>query len=108
MKCIDAVEGLIFSVLKEFFSEYCPSKDDSEYILNVKIILKAVDRYVRDHKEIIGDPEIVRRILYEHARDLWMTEILKRHQPDDTDLDKKKEYYIYYYDHLFIHGVYPP
>ena len=63
MKCIDAVEGLIISVLKEFFSEYCPSRDDSEYTLNVKIILKAADKFVREHKEIIGDPEILTKIL---------------------------------------------
>ncbi len=108
MKCIDAVEGLIISVLKEFFSEYCPSRDDSEYTLNVKIILKAADKFVREHKEIIGDPEILTKILYEHARELWITDMMKRHLPEETDIEKERDYYTYYFDHLYSQGVYPP
>jgi hypothetical protein len=108
MKCIDAIEGVIISVLKEFFSEYCPSKDDSEFALNVKIIIKAVDRFVREHREIIGDSEILRKILFEFSRDLWIEEMLKRHNPEEADLEKEKEYYTYYFNHLYNQGIYPP
>lgn len=107
MKCIDAVEGVILSVVREFFSEYCPSRDDSEYALNIKIIIKAVEKFVREHKEIIGDSDILKKILYEQSRDLWISDMIKR-LPEDSDIEKEREYYTYYFDHLYNNGAYPP
>lgn len=107
MKCIDAVEGVIISIVKEYFSEYCPSRDDSEYTLNIKIVLRAVDKFIRDNKEIFGDSEILKKILYEYSRDLWIADLIKR-LPEDSDIEKEREYYTYYFDHLYNHGVYPP
>lgn len=109
MKCIDSIEGVIISVLKEYFSEYCPSRDDSEFALNVRIVLKGVDRFVREHREIIGDSEILKKILFEFSRDLWITDMIKKHHnPEETDIEKEKEYYTYYFNHLFNQGIYPP
>ncbi len=110
MKCIDAIEGTVKSIIKEIHSTYTRnSADDSEYIYNVKTVINATDQYVRSQPEFIENPEILKQVLYVYSRNLW----LLGQQPAAVEsktsaLDSEnEEYQTYYFDYLYNRGVYP-
>lgn len=113
MNCIDAIEGIIKNIidrtLEDLFSDRL---DDTEYIRNIKAVIVAAETFMRENKEIFNNPEIVRRILYDYAKDEWMNHRVKRRYKNKTikdDADKlfDLEYLYYYYDYIFDRGVYP-
>jgi hypothetical protein len=114
MKCIDAIEGTAKYIIKELHTTHIQngvSADDSQYIYNVKMVISASDLYVRDHPELIEDPEILKQVLYEYARNLWLMgpEPVKTHSDSTTGLveSENEEYQTYYYDYIYNRGVYP-
>ena len=114
MKCIDAIEGTAKSIIKELHTNHIQngvSADDSEYIYNVKMVINATDLYVRDHPELIEDPQILKQVLYEYSRNLWLTgqEPGKTHSDVATGQTESDplEYQTYYYDYIYNRGVYP-
>lgn len=114
MKCIDAIEGTVKFVIKELYAthiQHSASADDSEYIYNVKTVIQATDQYVRTHPEFIEDPQILKRVLYEYSRNLWLLgkEPVAVHSETATGLTDSgnDEYQTYYYDYIYNRGVYP-
>ncbi len=114
MKCIDAIEGTVKSIIKELYAVYIQNSagaDDSEYIGNIKSVINATDQYVRTHPEFIEDPQILKQVLYEYSRDLW----LEGNAPETTIAESatglkdsgNDEYQTYYYDYIYNRGVYP-
>ena len=114
MKCIDAIEGTVKTIIKELYATHVlnsTSADDSEYIFNVKTVIHATDQYVRMHPEFIEDPQILEQVLYEYSRNLW----LLGKEPETVHIDtaaglmdsENGEYQTYYYDFIYNRGVYP-
>jgi hypothetical protein len=114
MKCIDAIEGTVKSIIKELYAVYIQNSanaDDSEYIGNIKSVINATDQYVRTHPEFIEDPQILKQVLFEYSRDLW----LAGNVPETTIAESatglkdsgNDEYQTYYYDYIYNRGVYP-
>jgi len=111
MKCIDAIEGTVKCIIKEMHATHMlNSADDSEYIYNAKTVIDATDQYVRNHPEIVDNPDILKQVLYVYSRNLW----LLGQQPDAATADAKstldsenEEYQTYYYDYIYNRGVYP-
>jgi hypothetical protein len=114
MKCIDAIEGTAKYIIKELHATYIQNgaqADDSEYIYNVKTVITATDQYVRDHPELIEDPQILKQVLYEYSRHLWLLgqEPTGAHTEATPNLadSENEEYQTYYYDYIYNRGVYP-
>jgi hypothetical protein len=114
MKCIDAIEGTAKYIIKELYATHMQngaSADDSEYICNVKTVINATDHYVRTHPEFIEDPQILKQVLYEYSRNLWLLgqEPATIHSENTTGLmeSESDEYQTYYYDYIYNRGVYP-
>lgn len=110
MKCIDAVEGTVKSIIKEIYLTHSRnSADDSEYIFNVKTVIDATDQYVRSQPEFIENPEILKQVLYVYSRNLW----LQGQQPAGTENktnvmeSENEEYQTYYFDYIYNRGIYP-
>lgn len=112
MKCIDAVEGTVKNILKQIRTVCSQDRlDDTEYIRMVKAIIDATDQFVGDNPELVDDPQLLKRVLYDHSRNLWM---VNQERPDAPSEDKSeveasedKEYQTYYYDYLYHRGLYP-
>jgi hypothetical protein len=114
MKCIDAIEGTAKYIIKELYETHMQndaSADDSEYICNVKTVINATVQYVRSYPEFIEDPQILKQVLYEYSRNLWLLgrEPTTTHPEPATGLmgSENDEYQTYYYDYIYNHGVYP-
>ena len=114
MKCIDAIEGTAKSIIKELHATYIQggaSADDSEYIENVKTVILATDQYVRTHPEFIEDPQILKQVLYEYSRNLWLMGKEPATVPSETAAgitdSENDEYQTYYYDYIYNRGFYP-
>jgi hypothetical protein len=114
MKCIDAIEGTVKTIIKELYATHVQnstSADDSEYIYNVKTVIHATDQYVHMHPEFIDDPQILKQVLYEYSRDLWLLgkEPATVQAETGTGLTDSgnDEYETYYYDYIYNRGVYP-
>lgn len=114
MNCIDAIEGSAKNVinnLHEIFLE--DNLDDTEYIRNIRALIKGIDEFVRENKEITSDPRKLEKILYEFSREIWLSGIRKRLEKecgtDDSTTEKTEngEYYQYYFDYIYTHGEYP-
>ena len=114
MKCIDAIEGTVKFIIKELYSTHVQSSvgaDDSEYIYNVKSVIQGTDQYVRTHPEFIEDPQILKQVLYEYSRNLWL--LGKEPAADFSETaasltdSENDEYQTYYYDYIYNRGVYP-
>jgi len=113
MNCIDAIEGIIKRIidrtLEDLFSDRL---DDTEYIRNIKTVIFAAEAFMRENKEIFNNPEIVKRILYDYAKDKWMNHRVKPQHKNKTTTYKADnlfdlEYLYYYYDYIYDRGVYP-
>jgi hypothetical protein len=114
MNCIDALEGSTKNIIIKLHEVFIDGRvDDSEYIRNVKAILNGVNEFVRSNREIISDPKILEQVLYEFARELWLSGLKKRLEQESESEDsinenpEDKEYYEYYFDYIFAHNNYP-
>ncbi len=109
MNCIEAAEGTAKAILINLLDlamEY--RMDVSEYIRNVKAAVDAAVSFVKNNPEISDTPDILRDILYDFARQLWLTRTEKGTDPDQTEAEKADvEYQAYCYDYIYAHGNYP-
>jgi hypothetical protein len=113
MKCIDAIEGNVKSIIQRLHSVCMEDRlDDSEYIRNMKAVIDGTGEFVKNNPEIAEGPELLQQVLYQYSRDLW----LKSQQPQETGSQEEKtatlaesdgEYETYYYDYLYHRGLYP-
>jgi hypothetical protein len=111
MKCIDALEGTIKSILTQLHHICIEDRlDDSEYVRNVKAVISATDQYLLNNPELVEDTQLFGKVLYQHARNLWLQGQLAADQavdPAEQMTEEKEEYQTYYFDYLYNRGVYP-
>ena len=111
MKCIDAIEGTVKYIFNRLHALSKEDRlDDTEYIRNVKAVIEATDKFLQDNPELVEGPELVKQVLYNYSRDLWLTgEPPAEQAPDKIEeaIDEKEEYQTYYYDYIYHRGVYP-
>ena len=116
MNCIDAIEGTAKRIVLRLHQIYIQERlDDTEYIRYVRAVTESTEGFLRDNSEIVAEPSVLRQVLKEHARELW----LKNIEGEDTDPalpgagrekghEERTEYYRYYFDYIYENGVYPP
>ena len=78
MNCIDAIEGMAKALLEKFLDvsmEY--RMDVSEYIRNVKTVIDTVILFVKNNPEVSETPELIRDVLYDYAKNLWLDRFKK-------------------------------
>lgn len=111
MNCIDAVEGTaktIIDGLFRLFIEY--NLDDTEYIRNIKAVMDSTDVFLENNVEIADNHYTLKKILYEHAKDLWLNHLFNKTEADKTNneqISDRIEYNGYYFDYIYNHGTYP-
>ncbi|MBU1053640.1 MAG: hypothetical protein KKC46_07405 [Proteobacteria bacterium] len=111
MNCIDAVEGTVKSIINGLFQLFIESGfDDTEYIRSIKKVLDSTDTFLRNNKEIAGNPNTFKDVLYRYAKDLWLKQLVNKTKSSDDvkeQIVEKMEYYEYYFDYIYGHGTYP-
>ena len=115
MNCIDAIEGTVKQIIIRIFNQYVTfGQDDSEYILNVKAVVEGAEEFALKNTEIISNPQTLKAVLYDFAKDLWLQNLQKSQPQTADEASAEKEgaseqdgYYEYYYDHIYHHGGYP-
>lgn len=114
MKCIDAVEGNMKSVLEQIFKMYVDERlDDSDYIRKIKAVLEGTERFIRANREITSEPDILLEVLYSFSKDLWLERIRECRDEEAMECDEEASetedlaYHNYYYDYIFHTGAYP-
>lgn len=112
---IDAIEGTAKSVLQSLYQVFVNDRqDDTEYIRNVKAVMEALQQYARENNGILPAPEPLKLKLYRFSKSLWL-ENLKREAGNGPDSEialgsdgmYHEDYYDYYFDYIYNHGVYP-
>jgi len=109
MNCIDAVEGTAKATLDRFLDFATGRRlDASEYIQNVKTVIGGVIRFVENNPEVSEQPELIRGVLYDHAKQLWLGYLEASVDPEsDSAAAADREYQAYCYDYVFNHGNFP-
>jgi hypothetical protein len=111
MNCIDAVEGTAKTIINGFFRiciEY--NLDDTEYIRSVKAVIDSTVVFLENNIEIADNSYTLKKILYEHSKDLWLNNLPNKFEADKTineQLSEHVEYNGYYFDYIYDHGTYP-
>ncbi|WP_319524816.1 hypothetical protein [uncultured Desulfosarcina sp.] len=109
MNCIDAVEGTAKATLERFLESATECRQEaSDYIQNVKTVIAGVLRFVENNPEVSERPELIRGVLYEYAKKIWLA---KMEEPEASESEPAaavdREYQAYCYDYIFDHGNYP-
>lgn len=110
MQSIAAVEGIAKAIIQTIFDDFLQSKlDDSEYVRNIKSVIDGADKFLKDNRELINDPETLKDILYAFAKALWRENQRSMCIPENEETGETKDegYYEYYFDYLYQHGNYP-
>jgi len=111
MNCIDAVEGTANTIIEglfHLFIEY--NLDDTEYIRNIKAVMDSTDIFLQNNREISDNPRTLKKVLYEHAKDLWLNNLFNKIGTDNINneqISERREYNGYYFDYIYNHGTYP-
>ncbi|MBI9083415.1 MAG: hypothetical protein JEZ11_07445 [Desulfobacterales bacterium] len=113
MQCIDAIEGSVKTIIQRLHrlsAEYL--LDDTEYIRNVKATIEAVGDFLQVNQEIVTEPAMLKKVLYDYARNLWMAGQKETGTAPETpatngeDLEAP-DYQEYYFGYIYKHGMYP-
>ena len=112
MNCIDAIEGMVKKIIDCTYEDLCSDfLDDTEYIRNTKTAIVAVETFTHENKEITPLPDVLKNVLYEYAKGKWIAYHLEIENdkttagPDESPIDF--DYFNYYYDYIYEHGVQP-
>lgn len=109
MNNLDAIEGSVKSILEKLHGVWIEAHlDDSEYIRNTRAVIEAADRFIQENREITSDPEILIKVLYQYAKELWLTHKMTVEKPVAGENDENGDYREYFFDYIYQHGVYPP
>jgi len=109
MNNLDAIEGSVKSILEKLHGVWIDTHlDDSEYIRNTKAVIEAADRFIQENREITNDPEILIEVLYQYAKELWLTHKMTVEMPVSGKNEENGDYSEYCFDYIYEHGVYPP
>jgi len=114
MNCIDAIEGSFKCLINRFHQAYLDeSRDDTIYVRNIRSVVEGLEDFIQHNKELqLIDPKILRNVIYGYARDKWIKSIRdlinKEHASSGkTIAAESDEYYLYYFDYIYHHGMYP-
>lgn len=112
MKCVDAIEGTVKSILKRIHQVSVDENlDDTEYVRNAKAVIDGTDQFIRDNPELVEDRELLKQVLFDFSRTLWLTGKAPADQsPSPTggsSAEENEEYQTYYYDYIYHRGIYP-
>jgi hypothetical protein len=111
MNCIDAVEGTTKTIIDGLFRIFIEQNlDDTEYIRNIKSVMDSTDAFLQNNREIADHTHTLKKVLYEHAKDLWLNNVFNKteiEQISSEQLSDKIEYNGYYFDYIYNHGTYP-
>lgn len=114
MNFIDAIEGTGHSILQRLHRGYLDgSRDDSEFIGNVKMVIEGIDAFIAAHAELMIPADVVVKVLYKYARQLWLEGAeaeeagRKDEGGDPAEENETAAYHRYYFDYVYQHGVYP-
>ena len=112
MKCIDVIEGAVKSILTQVRTVSIEDRlDDTEYVRMAKAVIDATDRFVGENPELVDDPQLLKRVLYDFSRNLWLMDQQEADESSPSKSDKSAsestEYQTYYYDYLYHRGLYP-
>jgi hypothetical protein len=76
-----------------------------------KAVIDATDQFVGDNPELVEDPQLLKRVLYDFSRNLWLMKQQKNGDSPDNESEimasEDTEYQTYYYDYLYHRGLYP-
>jgi hypothetical protein len=113
MKCIEAIEGTLKSIISKFHQVFLEDGlDDTEYVRNIKVVIDGTDMFLQGNKEILNEPHMLKQVLYSFSKELWLKGLKNiRSQEsalnDETSGCENDGYDEYYYDYIYNHGVYP-
>ena len=106
MNNLDAIEGSVKSILEKLHGVWIDAHlDDSEYIRNTKAVIEAADRFIQENREITSNPEILIDVLYQYAKELWLTHKMTVEKPVAGE---NGDYSEYCFDYIYKHGVIHP
>ncbi|BCS95086.1 hypothetical protein DSLASN_07180 [Desulfoluna limicola] len=107
MNCIDAIEGAAKKVISDFHAKHETGEmDDTEFVRSTRILIDGTGDFVVDNCEITPNPELLKTVLFEYARDLWKNSLDAKAEHRDTS-SEDEGYDDYYFDYIFRHGTYP-
>ena len=112
MKCIDAIEGTVKSVLNHMHALSIEDHlDDTEYVRNARTVIEATYQFIVNNPEIVENPLLLKDVLYGYSRRLWLSGLHSALQqeparPEEMNAEEE-EYQTYYYDYLYHRGIYP-
>ncbi len=112
MKCVDAIEGTVKSVLKRIYQVSVEDNlDDTEYVRNAKAVIEGTDQFLRENPELVEDLQLLQEELFNYSRSLWLTGKAPTEQTqastDSGSTEENAEYQTYYYDYIYHRGIYP-
>jgi hypothetical protein len=109
MNNLDAIEGSVKSILEKLHNVWIDAHlDDSEYIRNTQAVIDATDRYIQENPEITNEPQILKDVLYQYAKKLWLSHKTTVEKPITDESENDGDYSEYCFDYIYKHGVYPP
>ena len=109
MNNLDAIEGSVKSILENLHGVWIDAHlDDSEYIRNTRAVIAAADRFIQENREITSEPEILINVLYQYAKELWLSHKMTVEMPVAGENGENSDYSEYCFDYIYEHGVYPP
>jgi len=112
MKCIDAIEGTVKSILERMHAVCVEERlEDSEYVRNIKAIIEGAKQFAIKNPEVVDHPDLLEHVLYVYSRNLWTVSQQPAGQVAPTKTEDSRadneEYQTYYYDYLYHRGLYP-
>ncbi len=107
MNCIDAIEGTAKKIILDFHTMHqLGEMDDTEFARDIRIVIDGAGVFVTNNCEITPNPELLKTVLFEYARELWKnTQNAKADSQNKCSSDEG--YDDYYFDYIFRHGIYP-
>jgi len=111
MKCIDAIEGTVKTILNHMHAVSIEDHlDDTEYVRNVRAVIEATYQFIVNNPEIVETPQLLKDVLYGYSRRLWLSGQQPSAPPPAEQTGtaaEEEEYQTYYYDYLYHRGIYP-
>lgn len=111
MKCIDAIEGNAKAVISKLHRVFVDDRlDVTEYVRNVKAVIDGTDEFLKENKEIIDDPKLLKQVLHNFSKELWLADLKRKVEKKENEKNWEaadEEYYEYFYDYIYAHNNYP-
>lgn len=108
------IEGTVKFIIDQLHKMYVEEKlDDSDYIRCVKIVINAADTYLKSHKDVTVEPNLLKDGLYTYSKELWLKNQASEQlgadtiDGDVTVIQPNDDYQDYYYDYIYSQDLYP-